>query len=326
MPCKSPFKPSWGQQSTVASLSATMSLLARQGFGRLVMASFDSEDSLFVRTAVRLLRDESLWAPTNKTKAESSDFDWNRTIHSAFQEEEDKNTTADSTASSSLVSRLGTTEIGFVNVIRPKKKYSKNVPRATLMGLSNAFKGESSASEAELWLGPRSRGPSFWRYVYLTEADTILQTRRSNLPDFKEKLDSGLLLLPHRLQVIPHESDLRGYKDRRKYLPSLGPLEQVRTLDASLNGGASCCGLGLKRPCKFVVNRSLGCTNTWYLNGTHKRETNDQLLQRHSLLWNYSLVSLKQGVGLVTLAASNFGRQCLPSDNTNCGIGNDHRQ
>ena len=81
--------------------------------------------------------------------------------------------------------------------------------------------------------------------------------------------------------------------------------------------GASCCDLGLKRPCKAIDNQTHECMNVWHWNGSNEREMNDQPLQRHSVLWNYSLVRLKEGVGLVTLAASNFGQQCLPNDNTN---------
>ena len=309
---------SWGQHLTVASVAATISSLARQGFGRVVLASFDSEDDFYVRTAIRLLRDKSLWeaAPSS---VENTDLDWERTIQGAFQEYLGNSKADESTNSSLFVSRFGAIEIGFVSMTRPKDKHRRNVPRATLKGLRNAFLGNFNTSETELWLGPRSRDPSFWRYVYLTEADTILQTRRSNLPDFQTILDNNLLLVPHRLQPVPHESDVQGYDDNRRFIPSLGPMKEVRSLDASLNGGASCCDLGINRPCSPAGSKSPFCKQGWYFNETRQKETIEKSLQRHSLLWNYSLVRLEQGVGIVTLAANNHGRQCLPIINMNGG-------
>jgi len=45
-------------------------------------------------------------------------------------------------------------------------------------------------------------------YSFLTEADQILQARLSNA--FLEQLQQDLVVVPHRLQPIPHPDDLQG--------------------------------------------------------------------------------------------------------------------
>ena len=59
--------------------------------------------------------------------------------------------------------------------------------------------GPSDATLAQL----RQR----WKYVYLTEPDTILMSKRHVLENFQAYLDEGKIFTPHRLQPMPHEFD-----------------------------------------------------------------------------------------------------------------------
>jgi len=135
--------------------------------------------------------------------------------------------------------KIRSTEIGYVQAVTEDVISAKtpiNIVKGALVGLQNALKGSLNSIQQQEWLGTSSRD---WKYVYLTEADTILQTKPSALVQLKTALDEGLILAPHRLQLLPHEYDLRGMKNRNKMVPAKGNFTNVTTLNP-LNG-AVCC-------------------------------------------------------------------------------------
>jgi hypothetical protein len=146
-----------------------------------------------------------------------------------------------------IVRKVASTEVAFVSVDPNYDFYNDEtnmtethylVPKAALEGLKQAMLGQSN--DATRWLGDHAapgtkRRLSYWRYVYLTEPDSILQTRPSALAQFAQRAITrrDAILIPHRLQPIPHESDVRGYKENRYWVPELNEMQHVTLIDAS---------------------------------------------------------------------------------------------
>jgi hypothetical protein len=78
-------------------------------------------------------------------------------------------------------------------------KNSKMLPKATLLGLQRALRGEGGA---ELWLGETRP-----KYVYFTESDSVLHLRRpANVRAALDAAPISTIVVPHRLQGIPVEN------------------------------------------------------------------------------------------------------------------------
>jgi hypothetical protein len=56
----------------------------------------------------------------------------------------------------------------------------------------------------------------YWKYVYYTDADSPLHSRPSSQPRIRRALDSGLVLVPHRLQLLPYEGDIPDFALHRR--------------------------------------------------------------------------------------------------------------
>lgn len=93
-------------------------------------------------------------------------------------------------------------QLQFVDcsTVSSRQTVDNNVPRWALKGLQQAFK-DSNAS----WLG---NDPSIWSYIYFTEPDLILNTRSSALPDLTDAIRNDYCIVAHRLEPLPHETDL----------------------------------------------------------------------------------------------------------------------
>ncbi|KAL7558701.1 hypothetical protein ACA910_013418 [Epithemia clementina (nom. ined.)] len=181
-----------------------------------------------------------------------------------------------------------------------------------------------------------------WKYVYYTEQDSLMYLKPLVAPQLQSRLDQGDMLLPHRLQPMPHQYDFYPPNDtdiRNKdppnslFLPAIGPWQHVIELDSRRD---SCCDAGKDSYVFQTYPKCPGRThNYWYLCGFRGSSSSsssswqpDQLLetqqQQDDLLWhqrlqNYTLMRLSannsgggSGSGLVHLAASQHGRQCIP--------------
>ena len=94
------------------------------------------------------------------------------------------------------------TELQYIRVDQTATKFvDHNIPYASLKGLRMAFNGDLNETETELWLG-KSRNS--WKFVYLTEPDSILHTRPHVLHQLRDVVLEGSIAVPHRLQPIPH--------------------------------------------------------------------------------------------------------------------------
>jgi hypothetical protein len=283
--------PEMAYRLTLMSLGATIESLRRAGMGRVVVVgtpkSLDVEgmDQTIAEDTFRYLK---------------------------FQVEGTK------VSNSTQVAMLGSMEVGFVGF---EKEYSnttflkKNVPRAALMGLREAIllgkKEEQLApnqiEQVEEWLGDKKH-PTYWKYIYLTEPDSILQTRPATLKQLKFEVDKGMILMPHRLQPIPHEDDAHGHQKKNLYLPS--NFKPVIELDA-IGEHDACCDTN-QRPGRDYPS----CGNFWYMCDLSEGIAMEN--RTYDRLKLYPLIKLKQGTEIVSLAALEHGRMCLPTKNNVC--------
>ena len=273
---------------TVASLGATIASLNRVGMGRVVVVGVKDEDEALVRETFQLLKKYSP-LPSNTD-----------------------------------------TEYGYVQVKNEKwyktKFLAVNVPRAAVVGLQHAFNGHLSDEETKLWLG-NSAAASSWKYVYLTEPDTILQTRIESLKAIHTALEDGMILMPHRLQPLPHESDLDfattdnddGDDDDGStrtssstisipnYVHLTGKFADKPVIDL-YNQEDACCDQGTHPRMDIEP-----CGNFWYACGFDNQNHNvTEHDRRHKRLLPYDFIRLREGTNIVSLAATEHGRMCRP--------------
>lgn len=276
--------PTRGRPLTVSSLAATMASLLKVGFGRVVIVGLNETDQEMVHETFGYLRD---------------------TLDNDPSSNQSMNDTQP-------ITRIGPIEVGYVAARseETKTKFVNNIPRGAISILQDAFKGDLDPPRTQQVLGTTIE-KSFWKYVYLTEPDIILQTKPWVLPQLKQALDQGLNLFPHRLQPLPHEADFIGMEDDRFFVKNEGNFSQIIDLD-SLNG-AVCCDeqRGTYKPWKDYLNPA--CELGWWTCGFPKYGNGN-----HCHLLPYSLMRLKQGIGIVHLAATNHGRRCVPKEKGEC--------
>jgi len=265
---------------TVLTLGATLESLRRAGMGRVVVVGADSDhESLVQETFQELCRH----------------------LHPT----EHRNT----------VTRLGHMEVSFVSAPKGSLKTSwvdLNVPRGALVGLRQAFetKGSNDNNERDLakqWLGEHA--PEHWKYVYLTEPDSLLQLRSPE--QLLRQADQGHVVVPHRLQPIPHDSDVHGMEERF-YVPAVDGFENVADIDIESD---ACCDEHQGPDVKPGLPPNFpDCGSFWYMCGFLPFENST-----HDRLRPYSLIRFQQGSGIVSLASLNHGRRCFLQENGTCG-------
>jgi hypothetical protein len=177
-----------------------------------------------------------------------------------------------------------------------------NIPKGALVDLQKALRGSLGEEHQREWLGSAPNHP--WKYVYFTEDDHILNARE--LTTAHTVLDDGGILIPHRMQPIPHYLDLQGILDHTKdgiLVPESFQNGIVEDLYADTD---SCCDTTEKPGSKlgpWRVNQS------WWQCGFQTKEAN------HTLLESYEFIRFIEGTGIVSLAATEHSRQCVPSKN-----------
>ena len=266
---------------TVASLAATLASPLNVGFGRVVVVGYNNLDNDLVQETFRYLRD-------------------------TVDDTDDKNR-------NDTVTKLGPMELGYVQVRDDEvrtKFIDTNMPKAALEVLQHALNGTLLDESRTQDLLGTTTDRSYWKYVFLTEPDTILQTRPSALPELKQALDQGLILAPHRLQPLPHESDLIGMQDKSKLVHDTGTFFNIVNLD--MLDVAVCCDehAGNYRPWTDYFEN---CGIFWWECGFNKK-----FRRNHNHLSPYSLIRLQQGTGIVSLSATAHGRRCFPQKNSVC--------
>ncbi|CAJ1965810.1 unnamed protein product [Cylindrotheca closterium] len=280
---------------TSHALAATLGSLYKVGFGRIVVTCHGDHDQVLVEEAFRLLA--SYAVPSSPV-----------------------------TIITGVTVLLGQTEIACVQINDETWLKTKwvdfNMPRAAVLGMRLSLMGRLPG-RAE-WLGTL-QDPSYWRYVYLTEPDTILYTKPSVLPLLKQGLDDGLAFFPHRLQPLPHESDLPTSLDRHQsdpyagsFLPNVGSFSNLTLLTKDDH----CCDEG-----NFLLDNSDHGYNyytfedcgRWWSCGFVDPNTLQATLSlaevedRHRRLLPYTpLLRLEEGMAIV-FGSTERGRKCRPS-------------
>lgn len=294
------------RELTTLSLAATIESLRRAGYGRVVVSGTGdvrSPDYALVQDAFRTLVEQH-------TNSESS--------------------------SDRAITNIGHLEVGYaaapVEYMRTSS-ISKNIPKAAIMGLRDAFlNAEKDASEQSgdtiqnmtKWLGTR-HPPSYWKYVYLTEPDSLLQTRPSALAGLAAEMNKGYVLLPHRLQPIPHESDVRGMsKTDGRFVhetdfPNVLELDTTIQWDTDNENHDACCDENRgpnHKPGKPPTMDAGTCNHFFYACGFLKSAQSE--VDPHRRLRPYGLMRLSGGTGISSLAGTVHGRRCIPQKNSVC--------
>ncbi|KAL7561647.1 hypothetical protein ACA910_018538 [Epithemia clementina (nom. ined.)] len=181
--------------------------------------------------------------------------------------------------------RVGVTEIAVVTVLCSERDETqrhdnglKMLPKAALLGIQKALIGNDSL-HTQQWLGGgldennnnnTNNRKNQWKYIYLTEPDTILQARKQAMPELSRQLDLGNIVVPHRLQPIPHQRDLPN-TDLARVVPANTPnansaQQQQHVLELH-EDDYKCCDNGFLAPGKEHHDP---CGNFWWQCGFNK--------------------------------------------------------
>jgi len=273
---------------TITTLGATVASLLRAGFGRIVCTGITEEDKLAVKETFALIADQY-----------ADRGDW-----------------------------ITTTEFSYVQMEEEfyKSKYKPiNRPKGTVYGLQKAFRGDFNASYTEQWLGT-NHDHSYWKYVYFTEPDLVLQTRPTVLPAIHTALEEGRLLMPHRIEPIVHELDLtretdgKVYDGTNNYLPSTKGDAFLDILD--LDGDTDmCCDGGNNRPKwdKKDDPTEGECVSWWwdcgFTSSWQDAGIAEEIKHRRILMFK-PFIKLTNGIDLVALPGTEHERRCHPRKRT----------
>ncbi|KAL3940616.1 MAG: hypothetical protein SGBAC_004872 [Bacillariaceae sp.] len=304
---------------TTYSLAVTIASLYQVGFGRIVVVGYRDEDELGVRGAFEL-------------------------IHNAFPDEAPStNGTATILPEGPHAFQLklnGTTEVAYSRIYDEKWVFTRHVPvsmvRGSIVGMQKALKGELNDTMTMEWLGRNHADIiNYWKYVYLSEPDTILNTKPWLLPSIRQQLDQGHSFYPHRINPLPHQEDfpITSKKHPGMFLPkNVHPFSNVSTLDPLSHFGShsafpdACCDGGDVLPGRtkeFGTGR-FPCRDGywWFFCGFDHHEDNETSAQmdqeqlareEHKRLLEYPMIRFRDGSGMVW-ASNERGRRCFPSN------------
>lgn len=216
----------------------------------------------------------------------------------------------------------------------------QNIPKAALHDLHLALGGRS-----ELPRAARNEPDDFLRrlrrqylgvddddalaeakikHVYMTESDQILHARPT--PEFLRHLEAGKIVIPHRIQPIPHNLDLHGIGPTKVLPAGQFPPQNVVELDYD---GSSCCDTGRHLFVGRTDPRKPACGDVWWRCGfgslpqiwqRRRRNGRDDdpdaadaaIREAFGHLRDYDFMRLGAGTNIVALAASEWSRRCKP--------------
>ncbi|CAK0799970.1 unnamed protein product [Prorocentrum cordatum] len=163
---------------------------------------------------------------------------------------------------------FGNTEVAFVTVdaSTTKSKFiERNIPRGAIYGLQQAIRSKDVG-----WLG---HDTGRWQSVFLTEPDQILHFKPRSIVDLARAVESGFVLAPHRLQPVPHPSDVRVPENP---IPETSSAFKVETVESD---DVKCIDAGGDHPGDVDLHPSgshePGCSTWWwkcgFKDGNHSR-------------------------------------------------------
>ncbi len=268
------------RKATAAMLGATIASMLRAGFGRIILTVVNEEDLRAVRESLDLI---------GKQYADRQDW-------------------------------ITDTELGYVFVDEELYKTPLvpfNRPKAAVYGIQQALNGNFNASYTEEWLGKTNK-PDYWKYVYFTENDLILQTRPASLPGIHNELEQGHALFPHRLEAVPHKLDVTDENgkvyNQDRFLPADGKFSNIMDLDADKD---MCCDGSNDRPSwkKEDDPPEKHCYSWWWQCGYTREwkelDISDEV--KHRRILNYApFIRLNQGTNIISISGSEHERKCHP--------------
>ncbi|KAL7556325.1 hypothetical protein ACA910_011871 [Epithemia clementina (nom. ined.)] len=349
--------PTRGQVLTTANLAATLTSLIRVDCGRIVIVVDRADWNMAVTAPIVLATQQlllqaaqplSLLVPPNKyniqqERVQLESFFQELSSSSSSNHSETGPTSNNNTAAVQTIwqtsptypfeFKVRHTEIALVILNCTEADDTRSgrmvmLPKASLLGLKKAFNG-TDLEHSKQWLGRptsnennSSKFNDKWKYTYLTEPDTILQVRHQALSALSQELQKGHIVIPHRLQPIPHARDLPSIQDVTRVVPAHGNLSHVQSISSD---DFQCCDQGPDAPGR--INK---CGTFWWQCGFDRALNRSWTgSERHYRLTPYQLLDLTEGTQIVTLAGTEHGRRCVPQPRskhgTSCG-GQPNRQ
>jgi hypothetical protein len=178
----------------------------------------------------------------------------------------------------------------------------KHLPKTALVGLYEAWRVQNTT-----WLGSSNNNPrDNIKYIYYTEPDQILIGQLSTSV-MQSTMDRHHILVPHRLEVMPHEDDFRHIETASVKIPSSSThLDDDDNPVVVLDAPGACCDSGRKQR----VQRCPG-ELAWYkcafppfhksfadVFGQQQRQDGGHVAQ---------LMRIQQGSGLTVLTMQGIG-------------------
>ena len=237
---------------TTLNLASTIASLLRVRMGRIVVVcdKRDVDESIGIFYAMH-----KVFAEPSTTIEQLEEF------LTSFK----YNQKIESRETFSLEFRIGHTEIALVTVPCTEERGTyideePQVPKATLLGVRQALLryGSNATTFSRKWLGERAHqmtktGQHPWDYVYMTEPDTLLHARLSDLPALGKALQEGNVVVPHRLQPIPHVTDLPQLSPEL-VVPAVGNFSNITTLSVETD---ACCDINYHPVCSAELAMNL---------------------------------------------------------------------
>jgi len=200
---------------------------------------------------------------------------------------------------------FGNTQVVYIKVDPATTKtefIENNMPHGAIANLQKAVRNNDVK-----WLGTST---GRWRSVLLTEPDMIMHVKESSIHNLAQAVESGFTLAPHRLQPVPHPSDVKTVehpisKGSRSFNVVTVDNDDAKCIDMDSGGwntdhpGPADGGMCRDNP------GMEGCCSmpTWwacgYENGNHTR------------LDHYTMMRLSYGSGVTILSSDEHGRKCV---------------
>ena len=287
------------QNVTVSVMGGTIASMMRAGFGRIVLVTATPEDALASQKTIAMIRRQ----------------------FESYQAESTSSKTASEKNGNNGDNILATTNTELSYVIATKELYQAQAvkihrPKAAIYGIQQALMGNFNASYTNQWLGTK-QPHNYWKYVYFTENDLLLQARPSALPSMHQALEDGLVLFPYRLLKLPHELDLTN-AEGTKYNGTNIILPAKYDNILSLNGEEDmCCDGGKDDPEWNIATKvpgEKGCRTFFWACGFLNHTMNSKLTDDHKhrrVLKHAPFYRIEQGSNIVTIPATKH-RRCHP--------------
>ena len=188
------------------------------------------------------------------------------------------------------------TSIDFKSYNNLKTKYiQKNMPYGAIRGLQEAFK-----CDHDNWLNNKTD----WKGIYLTEPDTFLHAKPNKLHAIVGNvIEQDMVFSPHRLQPIPHESDIGKFQKNSIFFPMSKEfkVEDISSYDMNCYDGGNIRSEGGKGT--NPINNPNRRDKFWYMQGFDNAD--------FSHLDDYRFMRLSNGCGITMLMGNEHGRKCI---------------